>query len=132
NPVAGSTVTRSDVLNALASITDHVPVIADYEVISVAPTIGSFAVVPTSVVSGGTVTLTASNVTGGTISGVNFYRESNGTAGLQIGSDTLVGDGMQSGTTWTQSNVSTTALSPGNYTYYAVATNTSGLTSSPS
>jgi endonuclease/exonuclease/phosphatase family metal-dependent hydrolase len=134
NPVGGSTVTRTSLLNALASVTDHLPVVADYDIISTAPTIGSFAVNPTSVVSGGTFALTASNVTvtGGTISGVNFYRESNGMVGLQIGSDTLVGAGTQSGTTWTRSNVSTNWLAAGNHTYYAVATNTVGLSSSPS
>ena len=134
NPVSGSPVTRTSLLNALASVTDHLPVVADYDIISVAPTIGSFTVNPTSVVSGGTVTLTASNVTvtGGTISEVSFYRESNGLVGLQVGSDTLVGAGTQSGTTWTRSNVSTSGLSAGDHTYYAVATNTVGLASAPS
>src|SRR5262249_49848199 len=93
-PVAGSTGTPPALLNALASITDHTPVIADYQILG-APTIGSFTVAPTSVVTGGTVTLTASDVTGGTISSVSCYRESNGTADLQIGSDTLVGAGTQ-------------------------------------
>jgi hypothetical protein len=95
------------------------------------PTIGSFTVSPTSVVTGGTFTLTAGSVTetGGTISSVNFYRESNGTSGLQIGSDTSVGSGTQSGTTWTLSNVSTTGLTAGTYTFYAVATDTNGVTS---
>jgi hypothetical protein len=130
-PVGGSTVTRSALLNALVSVTDHCPVIADYSILG-APTIDSFTVAPTSVVSGGTVTLTASNVTGGTINGVNFYRESNGTSGLQVGSDTLVGAGTQNGTTWSRSNVSTSGLAAGNYTFYAVATNTAGLSSSPS
>ena len=67
------------------------------------PTIGSFVANPASVTVGASTTLTASNVTdtGSTITGVNFYRESNGTSGLQIGSDTLVGSGTASGTTWT-------------------------------
>ena len=49
------------------------------------PTIGSFTVNPTSVQVGTLVTLSASGVTetDGTITGVQFYRESNGTAGLQ-------------------------------------------------
>jgi hypothetical protein len=95
------------------------------------PTIGSFAVNPTSVVTGGTVALTASSVTetGGTVSSVTFYRESNGTGGLQTGSDTLVGSGTQSGTTWTLANVSTTGLAAGTYTYYAIATDTAGTSS---
>lgn len=129
--VSGSTVTRSDLLNAIASISDHVPVIADYEIIG-NPTIGSFAVAPTSVVSGSTVTLTATSVVGGTISGVTFYRESNGTPGLQIGSDTSVGAGTQSGADWTNSSVSTAGLAPTDYTFYAVATNTWSRSSDPS
>jgi hypothetical protein len=64
----------------------------------------------------------------GTITGVNFYLESNGTSGLQIGSDTLVGAGTQSGTTWTIS-ASTTGLAAGTYTYYAVATDSNGNSS---
>ena len=66
------------------------------------PTIGAFTVNPTSVTPGTSVTLTAANVseTGGTITSVKFYRESNGTAGLQTGADTLVGSGSQSGSTW--------------------------------
>ena len=87
------------------------------------PTIGSFAVSPSSVTAGTAATLTASSVieSGGTISGVNFYRESNATAGLQIGSDTLVGAGTLSGGNWT-SSAATTGLAAGAYTYYAVAT----------
>jgi hypothetical protein len=86
------------------------------------------------VVAGETFSLTASNVTetGGTITGVNFYRESNGTAGLQVGSDTLAGAGAQSGTTWTLSNVSTSGLLSGTYTDYAVATDAANVSSSPS
>ena len=77
------------------------------------------------VTEGTSTTLTASSVTEtggtGTIAGVNFYRESNSTTGLQIGSDTLVGAGTASGTTWTIP-ASTTGLAPGTYTFYAVAT----------
>jgi hypothetical protein len=90
------------------------------------PTIGSFTVSPTSVVTGSTVTLTAASVTGGTVTAVNFYLESNGTSGLQVGSDTLVGSGTQSGTTWSLSNVSTAGLAAGTYTFYAAATNSAG------
>ena len=64
-----------------------------------APSIGTFTVNPTSVQVGTSVTLSAANVTetGGTIAGVQFCRESNGIAGLQAGSDTLVGSASQSG-----------------------------------
>ena len=52
---------------------------------------GAFAAAPATAAPGATVTLTASNVaeTGGSIASVHFYRETNGTAGLQIGGDTL-------------------------------------------
>ncbi len=97
------------------------------------PVISSLAVSPTSAVVSTPITLTATGVTvsSGTIAAVKFYQESNGTAGLQIGSDTLVGTGSQSGTTWTLG--STAAASAGTYTYYAVATdalNTSSATAS--
>ncbi len=97
------------------------------------PSIGAFTASPASVTPGATVTLTASNVadTSGTISSVNFYRESNGTSGLQTGSDTLVGAGTQSGSTWTL-NSSTANFAAGNYTYYAVATDNTGHVTAPS
>ena len=42
-------------------------------------------------------------------------------AGLQIGSDTLIGTGKRSGSNWTLT-ITTKGLKPGAYTYYAVAT----------
>jgi subtilase family serine protease len=97
------------------------------------PGIGAFAVNPTAVVSGSNITLTATNVTetSGTVSTVKFYRETNGQAGLQIGSDALIGTGVKNGTTWTITT-STTGLAPGTYTYYAVATDAVGLTTTAS
>ena len=97
------------------------------------PTIGSFSVSPTSVTAGASATLTASNVTesGGTIASVKFYRESNGTSGLQTTGDTLIGTGTQSGTTWSIST-STTGFAAGSYTYYAVATDSGGTSSAAS
>ena len=94
------------------------------------PTIGSFTVSPTSVTAGTSVTLTAANVseTGGTIASVKFYRESNGAGGLQTGSDTLVGSGTQSGSTWSLA-ASTSGLAAGTYTFYAVATDAKGVSS---
>src|SRR5262249_32918534 len=94
------------------------------------PAIRSFSARPSSVTAGSATTLTPSHVTetGGTISSVTFYLESNGTSGLQIGSDTLIGTGSQNGTTWTTS-FSTAGLSPGTYVFYAVATDSSGVTS---
>ena len=97
------------------------------------PIVGSFAANPSIVTVGGSSTLTASGVTdsGGTITSVNFYRESNGTSGLQIGSDTLVGSGVQNGTTWTLTSDSP-SLAAGNYTYYAVATDSTNTNSGAS
>ena len=66
-----------------------------------------------------------------TVKNVAFYLESNGTAGLQTGSggDTLVG----TATTGSSGNWSVNITSPGavgTYTYYAVATDVSGIASS--
>jgi hypothetical protein len=98
------------------------------------PTVGSLSVNPSSVLAGATITLTAGSVqdtTAATITSVTFYRESNGTGGLQIGDDTLIGSAVESGTTttWTLS-VSTSGLTPGGYTYYAVAADSAKVTSS--
>jgi hypothetical protein len=94
------------------------------------PVVAGLTVNPGSVTAGMAVTLTATGVTetSGAISGVNFYLESNASGGLQIGGDTLVGAGVQSGTTWTISAV-TAGLAPGSYTYYAVATDAASVTS---
>jgi endonuclease/exonuclease/phosphatase family metal-dependent hydrolase len=130
-------ISASSLYGYLTTASDHLPVVADYTVATGSsggsPTIGSFTVSPSSVTAGGSFTLTASNVTetGGTISAVKFYRESNGTTGLQVGSDTLVGSGTQNGTTWTLS-ASTAGLTAGTYTYYAVATDASGVSSAAS
>jgi subtilase family serine protease len=96
-----------------------------------APTIGSLTISPASVTAGTTVTLAANNVAdpSGPITSVAFYRESNGVAGLQIGSDTLVGSGIQSGSTWSLATA-TSGLAGGSYTYYGVATDGAGVSSS--
>ncbi|MDD4889458.1 MAG: PPC domain-containing protein, partial [Phycisphaerae bacterium] len=96
------------------------------------PLIGSLSANPASVLAGATVTLTAANVAesscSATISNVAFYVESNGVPGLQIGSDTLIGGGTQSGAAWSLP-ASTTGLTPGMYTYYAVATDSAAVSS---
>jgi subtilase family serine protease len=95
-----------------------------------APVIGSFTLSPSTTTAGTTVTLTAANVTetNGTISGVQFYRESDGVAGLSAG-DLLLGTGSQNGTTWSLAT-GTTGFAPGGYTYYALASDTSAKTTS--
>jgi hypothetical protein len=133
----GTFIPASTLYADLTTASDHLPVVSDYTIASSTgtPTIGGFVANPTSVTEGAPTTLTATSVaeTGGTgtITGVNFYRESNGTAGLQIGSDTLVGAGTQSGTTWTLS-APTAGLAAGSYTYYAVATDSNGNSSAVS
>jgi endonuclease/exonuclease/phosphatase family metal-dependent hydrolase len=131
----GTFIPASTLYSNLTTGSDHLPAVADYSfspTTTGAPTIGSFVASPSSVTTGTPSALTASNVTetggSGTITGVNFYLESNGTSGLQVGSDTLVGAGTQSGTTWTIS-ASTTGLAAGTYTYYAVATDSNGNSS---
>ena len=129
----GTFIPASTIYTDIGTASDHLPVVSDYTFTTTAatPTIGSFAVAPTSVATGGSITFTASNVTetGGTISNVKFYEETNGTTGYQS-TDTLVGTGTASGTTYT---LSTTAPSTaGTYTYYAVATDSSGVSSAAS
>ena len=89
----GTFISASTLYGDLTTASDHLPAVADYTIVA-APTIGSLAASPATAAPGTSITLTASSVaTGGTISSVNFYRETNGTPGLQIGSDTLVGAG---------------------------------------
>jgi len=71
--------------------------------------------------------LTVSDVTDadGSVVLVGFYRESNGVPGLQIGEDTPVGYDDDPADGWALS-VGTSGLSPGNCTYYALATDDQG------
>jgi hypothetical protein len=95
------------------------------------PVIGSFTDTSDTVTSGGYVSLYAKNVTesgSGAIAGVRFFRESNGTGGLQIGSDVYVGSGVYANSMWTV-KAPTTGLS-GTKTFYAVAYDTDGVISS--
>jgi subtilisin family serine protease len=94
------------------------------------PTIGSLTASPNPVPVGSVLTLTASSVadSDGTVANVKFYRESNGVPGLQAGSggDLLLATDAVAPY---QASVSTTGLTPGSYTYYAVATDNRGATS---
>jgi hypothetical protein len=98
---------------------------------NVAPKIGSLTASPNPVTAGTSIKLTANSVadSDGAISNVKFYRESNGVAGLQVGTasdDLLVGTDTSSSGGWT-ATVATTGLS-GVYTFYARATDTAGAT----
>ena len=93
------------------------------------PVIASLSDSPDPVTSGGAVTLTAGGVAapaGAGISEVRFYRESNGTPGLQAGSDTPLGTDPTSPYTL---SVPTAGLAAGAYTYYALATAANGALS---
>ena len=95
------------------------------------PAVTAVTVSPNSVLPGNNVTLTATvTETGGTASSVSFYREAaNGTENTAV--DTLVpGTATNNSGTWTLSNVSTSSLAPGNYTFYAVATDATNGTNS--
>ncbi len=90
--------------------------------------IGTFASTASSVGSGGYTTLKASNVSStATVTSVKFYRESNTTSGWQA-SDTLIGTGFASGSDWTML-ASTAGFASGTYTYYAIASDSNGTTS---
>ena len=91
---------------------------------SVAPTVGLMIAAQSAVTEGDSAILTASNVqsaAGTTVEKVSFYRESGGAEGLQTLADTYLGEGVLTAGVWTLTT-STAGLSPGEYLYYAVAT----------
>jgi hypothetical protein len=96
------------------------------------PSIPSLSDTPDVVRSGGTVTLTANGPLDidGSIASVDFYRESNGTGGLQTGDggDTPLDTDASSAGGYTATS-SSAGLADGNYVFYAVATDNSGATS---
>ena len=59
---------------------------------------------------------------------MQFFVESNLTAGLQTDTDLLLGSGTPNGNAWTLSDVSTAGLSAGTYTIYAVGVDPGGNT----
>ncbi len=109
--------------------------IATTSTIVVKPTSTSLSIdsltgTPGQVYSGQTMFLTAQGVLG-SVTGVNFYRESNGIVGLQADSDVQIGTDGSGLDGWSLA-VSTGALTAGTYTYYAVATDkASNTTSAP-
>jgi regulation of enolase protein 1 (concanavalin A-like superfamily) len=113
----------SNVASASDSITSPAPT---------APTIASLSASPSPATTSQAITLTANNVadTNGTVTSVSFYRESNATSGLQTGSggDTLIATDTSIGSSgWTATEPA--GLAAGTYTFYAVATNSNGMTS---
>jgi hypothetical protein len=96
------------------------------------PTIGALNATPDPVTVGQTLTLTAAGVSdsldvGGAVVRVDFYCESNGVSGLQIGTggDMLVGADTDGADGWSAA-VTTTGWSVGSYTCYAQATDNEG------
>jgi hypothetical protein len=97
------------------------------------PTIASLSDSPDPVTASNTVTFTANGVADdGTVSNVRFYRESNGMAGLQVGTggDALVGADNDPAGGWT-TIVPTAGLPGGTYTYYAQASDDENFSSPP-
>jgi hypothetical protein len=97
-------------------------------VANTAPVIRSFTISPSPVAEGTNVTLTAAAVTdadGDSISGVSFWRESNGIAGLQKDSDTAIGVRTLTKNKQYRMESGTTGL-VGDQQYYAVAIDATG------
>jgi parallel beta-helix repeat protein len=99
-----------------------------------APQTGLFTVNPSPAVQGQILILTLDSATDldGTVQSVSFYRESNGLVGLQTGAggDTILGTDTSAVSGWSIGTL-TTGLPPGNYNYYAFATDDLGATSLP-
>jgi hypothetical protein len=97
------------------------------------PQIFSLTDSPDPVLNGPTLTLTAGNVSDpdGNLSGVRFYRESNGIDFLQTdaGGDAFLGSDTDPSGGYTF-DVPVSNLAPGYYLYYALAFDTAGVTSS--
>jgi len=97
-----------------------------------APTIASLSDTPDPVTRADQVTLEAHGVDDpdGSVASVAFYRETNGTAGLQTGGggDTLIDTDGSSSSGW-KITFSTSGLPADTYTYYAQATDAEGATS---
>ncbi len=95
--------------------------------VTTAPTIGSLSDSPDPIAAGASLTLTANSVVDAENDAITvaFYRESNGLAGLQVGSDAQVG----SDSTSPYSATFTAPATPGTYQYYARAADVWGTTS---
>jgi uncharacterized delta-60 repeat protein len=99
------------------------------------PQIGSFTASPNPISAGSTLTLTASNISDvnprASISQVAFYVDSNADGVLEPGTDTLLGYATQTSPgVWTF-NFSTSGMTSGTYTFFAVAQDSYGVFSDP-
>lgn len=88
-----------------------------------APVINAFTVAPSPVKKGDLLTLraSASDRDGDAIVGVTFYRESNGIAGLQSGSDTYISTKFTAKRGWFTAQTSTANVAAGESVFYAIA-----------
>jgi subtilisin family serine protease len=107
---------------------------ADFGLHNPPPTVGSLAASPDPAAAGTEITLTAADVgdaLGGVVSGVEFYRETNGAPGLQAaaGGDTLLGTDATAAPY--SLAVPTAGLAAGGYTYYARAFDDQGAPGAP-
>ena len=108
---------------------DHMKTLDFGYVAAMPPVIGAMAVTPSPVAVGQDVVISAGKITdtnGALIDRVRFYRDSNGVAGLQPGSDTFLGTKYKAKNGVYSLETSTAGLS-GDTTYYALATDTVGL-----
>jgi hypothetical protein len=125
NPVGGSTVTRSALLTALASVSDHLPVVADYTIASgTTPSTTTLTSSANPSVYGQPVTFTAT-VTGGSGTPTGSVSFLDG-AGL-LGTSALNGSGVATFTTSTLivgAGHTISAQYGGNGTYAAGTSNT--------
>ncbi len=94
------------------------------------PMIEALAASASVVEAGTTLTLVASGVTDtlGSITAVTFYLETGNMTGDDSQSEVEIGEGVQSGATWTLST-STDGFPPGVFTYTAIATDNTGAKS---
>jgi hypothetical protein len=97
------------------------------------PLVSVLSDTPDPVTSGNSFTLSASGIVNASAASVQFYRESNGEAGLQVGAqgDTFVGNTTTSDSGFWSASIQTTGLAAGTYTYYAQATDRDGITGTP-
>ena len=97
------------------------------------PTVGTLTGTPDPVTWPDPLTLTATDVTDdGAVTGVSFYRETNGLPGLQVGDfgDLFVGTDPDGSDGWSF-DVPTTSLDNGTYTLWSQATDDAGLIGTP-
>jgi len=96
------------------------------------PVINSFSIAPSTFTVGTAMQLTANATeTNGTIANVKFYIDVDGTTGLNPATDFFLGTATSSTSTFTLT-ANTSGYTPGTYTVYAYATDSTGTTAQKS